>query len=74
MKRLIFGFVLFQFVTPVLAGVDVCDDQSFIGSPPTFTCNFPDWPVDQTDLLRVVSVVVDYQNWLTTITIKGPQT
>ncbi|WP_300115523.1 hypothetical protein [Sphingobium sp.] len=58
----------------VLAGVDVCDDQSFIGSPPTFTCNFPDWPVDQTDLLRVVSVVVDYQNWLTTITIKGPQT
>lgn len=56
----------------VIAGVDVCDDQQFIGSPPTFTCNFPDWPVDQTDKLRVIAVSVDYQNWLTTITIKGP--
>lgn len=58
----------------VIAGVDVCDDEKFIGSPPTFTCNFPDWPVDQTDLLRVVAVTVDYQAWLTTITIKGPLT
>lgn len=52
-------------------GVDIISPSDFDGSPPTYRCNFPSWPVELTDLLRVVSVEVNYESWTTTVLIKG---
>lgn len=43
------------------------------GSPPTFSCVFPDWPVQSTDTLRSVTIATDYGSFTQEITIKGPQ-
>lgn len=56
-----------------LQGVGIIKGADFIGSPPTFSCNFPDWPVKQTDKLMLIGYAEDFVNNATTITIKGPQ-
>lgn len=56
-----------------LEGVGIYNGEDFVGSPPTFNCNFPDWPVEITDKLLIIGFAEDYSNWTTSITIKGPQ-
>ena len=56
-----------------VSGVDICEDDKWIDSPPTFSCVFPDWPVSSIAVLRVVSVTTDYNTFTTTFTAKGPQ-
>ena len=56
-----------------LEGVGIYKGEDFVGSPPTFSCNFPDWPVVITDKLLIIGFAEDYSNWTTSITIKGPQ-
>ena len=60
-----------QSYSVVFQGVSVVGPSDFKGSPPTFLCNFPTWPVELTDLLRVVSVEADGENWTTTVLLKG---
>lgn len=62
---------LAQAYSLTFEGVDVIKPSDFDGSPPTYRCNFPGWPVQLSDLLRIVSVEVDYENWITTVLIKG---
>lgn len=61
-----------QAYSITLAGVDVCRPSDFVGSPPTFLCNFPDWPVKLTEKLTTIGVTIDYQNWTTSVLIRGP--
>ncbi|KKI22404.1 hypothetical protein [Sphingomonas sp. Ag1] len=56
-----------------LQGVDNVTMADLIDSPPTFACVFPDWPVQQTDTLRSITIVTDYGTFTQEITIKGPQ-
>jgi hypothetical protein len=52
-------------------GIDVVKPSDFIGSPPTFLCNFPEWPTDLTSKLRLLEVEADPESWTTTVLIKG---
>jgi hypothetical protein len=56
-----------------LAGVGTVGMGDLIGSPPTFSCVFTDWPVQSTDVLRTISFSTDYGSFTQEITIKGPQ-
>lgn len=56
-----------------LQGVDNVTMADLIDSPPTFSCVFNDWPVQQTDVLRSISISTDYGTFTQEITIKGPQ-
>ncbi|OAH42766.1 hypothetical protein AX777_05880 [Sphingobium yanoikuyae] len=61
-----------QVYNITIEGVDFITPSDFVDSPVTVTCNFPDWPVSQTDKLTVVAVSHDYTSWTTTITARGP--
>ncbi|MBT0668400.1 hypothetical protein HT136_08460 [Novosphingobium profundi] len=61
-----------QAYSVTFQGVDVIEDEDLVGSPPTFLCNFYDWPVRVTERLTTISVNVDYKNWITTVVMKGP--
>lgn len=52
-------------------GIDIIGPSDFIGSPPTFLCNFPDWPVELTHKLRTLSVEVNGETMTTTVLLKG---
>lgn len=52
-------------------GIDVVKPSDFIGSPPTFLCNFPEWPTDLTSKLRLMEVEMNPEAWTTTVLIKG---
>ncbi len=56
-----------------IAGVDTVTMADLIDSPPTFSCLFPDWPVQSIDTLRLVSVTTDYGAFTQEIVIKGAQ-
>ena len=56
-----------------LAGVDAVKLADLIDSPPTFSCSFPNWPVQSGDVLRSVTISTDYGSFTQEITIKGPQ-
>ena len=56
-----------------LADVNTVTMADLIDSPPTFTCVFNDWPVQQTDVLRSITISTDYGAFTQEITIKGPQ-
>lgn len=56
-----------------IAGVETVTMADLTDSPPTFSCIFPNWPVQSTDVLRSVSVSTDYGSFTQEITIKGPQ-
>jgi hypothetical protein len=62
-----------QAFTFSVQGVEVCSEDKFIDSPPTFRCNFSDWPTDLTTVLRPISTTTDYGAFKTTVTVKGPQ-
>lgn len=61
-----------QAYSITLQGVGIIKGSDFIGSPPTFSCNFPDWPVKQTDKLILIGYAEDHDRNITTITLKGP--
>lgn len=56
-----------------VAGVEVASDDKWIDSPPTFSCLFSDWPISQADVLRTVTTTTNYNEFITTVTAKGPQ-
>lgn len=56
-----------------LADVTTVRMSDLTDSPPTFSCVFPDWPVQATDVLRSITIATDYGSFTQEITIKGPQ-
>lgn len=56
-----------------LADVTTVRIADLIDSPPTFSCVFTDWPVQQSDVLRSITIATDYGTFTQEITIKGPQ-
>lgn len=56
-----------------LADVTTVRMDDLIDSPPTFSCVFTDWPVQQSDTLRAITIATDYGTFTQEITIKGPQ-
>lgn len=56
-----------------IADVDTVTMADLIDSPPTFSCLFPNWPVQSTDTLRLVSVTTNYGAFTQEIVIKGAQ-
>lgn len=56
-----------------LQDVDNVTMADLTDSPPTFSCVFSDWPVQQSDVLRSISITTDYGTFTQEITIKGPQ-